>query len=71
MLTDTVADMIAASRNHNRLNCTASCRCYPLAAEIVALLNRHHAEDRNRLAEMLERRTTKLQRLERLVGEAS
>lgn len=70
MLTDTVAEKIANSRGHYLACCNHKCQCYALAAEIVALLDRHHADDRNRLAEMLEARTTKLQRLERLVGEA-
>lgn len=43
--------------------------CYDLALKIVVAAQQLQAADRNKLAEMLDRRTTELQRLKRLVGE--
>lgn len=64
-----IADMIAASRNHNRHHCNDKCQCYALALEIVALFEQSYADDRNRLSQMLMERTDELNRLKRLVGE--
>lgn len=68
-MTETIADKIAKVRGHDRAKCNDKCQCYPLALEIVALLEHHHADDRNRLSEMLMERTDELNRLKRLVGE--
>lgn len=68
-LIPTIAQKIASVRGHNLGKCNDKCQCYPLALEIVALLEQHHADDRNRLSEMLMERTDELNRLKRLVGE--
>lgn len=68
-MTETIAEKIAKVRGHDRAKCNHKCQCYPLALEIVALLEQHHADDRNRLSGMLMERTDELNRLRRLVGE--
>ena len=69
MLIDQIAEMIAKERGHRRELCNDKCHCYRLAVSIVALTEVAHSADRNRLAEMLDERTTELQHLKRLVGE--
>lgn len=68
-LINEIANRIARVRGHDRAKCNDKCQCYPLALDIVALLEQHHADDRNRLSEMLMERTDELNRLKRLVGE--
>lgn len=68
-LINEIADKIAKVRGHDRAKCNDKCQCYPLALEIVALLDQHYADDRNRLSQMLMERTDELNRLKRLVGE--
>ena len=70
MLIEQVTSIIAQTRGHDPSKCPAQgCQCLKAAIKIVSLLQQVHADDRNRLSEMLDRRTTELQRLQRLVGE--
>jgi hypothetical protein len=66
---DEVTNMIAKVRNHNPELCNEKCQCRPLAAQIILLIQQHHANDQNRLTEMLADRTDELIRLKRLVGD--
>ncbi|MEN9717599.1 MAG: hypothetical protein RIQ99_477 [Pseudomonadota bacterium] len=69
MLIDQIADMIAKEHGHRRDLCNDKCQCLRLAYDIVAVTQQAHTDDRNRLTEMLDQRTTELQHLKRLVGE--
>jgi hypothetical protein len=50
-LIEEIANRIASVRGHNLQKCNERCQCYPLALEIVALVDRTYADDRNRLSE--------------------
>jgi len=68
-LINEIADMIAAERGHTRTLCNDKCHCYRLACDIVALTEVAHAARLNATQELLDQRTTEIQRLRRFVGE--